>query len=91
MCPTGRRDTFSPRTWDQGSLCPGLRPKKGVDFQSREIIYFRSSENSNVKMTMNHVKHCLTLMMNFMRKHRWEFNDKYDGFDVILILEYEQV
>ena len=69
----------------------GLAAKRCVDFQSREIIYFRSSENSNVKMTMNHVKHFLTLMMNFMRKHRWEFNDKYDGFGVNLILENEQV
>ena len=42
-------------------------------------------------MTMNHVKHSITVMMNFMRKHRSEFNDKYDGFDVILILENEEV
>ena len=28
VCPTGRRDTFSPRTWDQGSLCPELRLKE---------------------------------------------------------------
>ena len=66
-------------------------PARCVDFQSRKIIYFRSSENSNVKTTMNHVKHCITVMMNFMRKHRWEFNDKYDSFDVILILENERV
>ena len=104
VCPTGRRDTFSPRTWDQGSLCPGFRPKviryccrlfgyrRCVNFQSREIIYFRSSEITNVKMTMNHVKHSITVMLDLMRKHRWEFNDKYyDGFDVILILENEQV
>ena len=71
--------------------CDQLFPARCVDFQSREIIYFRSSENSNVKMTTNHVKHCLTVMMNFMQNHRWEFNDKYDGFDVILILENEQV
>ena len=57
--------------------CDQLFPARCVDFQSREIIYFRSSENSNVKMTMNHVKHCITVMMNFMRKHRLEFNDKY--------------
>ena len=30
VCPTGRRDTFSPRTWDQGSLYPGLRPERNM-------------------------------------------------------------
>ena len=28
VCPTVRGATFSPRTWDQGSLCPGFGPKK---------------------------------------------------------------
>ena len=27
VCPTARGAIFSPRTWDQGSLCPGFGPK----------------------------------------------------------------
>jgi len=28
VCPTARGANFSPRTWDQGSLCPGFGPNK---------------------------------------------------------------
>ena len=33
VCPTVRGATFSPRTWDQGSLCPGFGPKIRVWFR----------------------------------------------------------
>ena len=52
VCPTVRGATFSPRTWDQGSLCPGFGPKKKdgeigrngcVNFQLRKFTVFRNN------------------------------------------------
>ena len=68
MCPTGRRDTFSPRTWDQGSLYPGLRPEKkgGVSqnmweadvliLAAKNLNKFRFQTNIWSAMTMVRVK-----------------------------------